>query len=195
MSPLAAPPGDLAHFPRHLLAPATFLARVHRADRGAWWFSADGSGRFDLPSPQGTCYLGESALAGFLVVFGGSALVAEPDVLRRRVSWPAVSGELALADCTVGSARAFGVTGAIHSTPDYALTQAWARAFAAAGFAGVRYRVSHDPEQRLVGVALFGPAGAPADGALWPPGEPQPIGSELLREARERFGILVLPEL
>jgi len=64
-----------------------------------------------------------------------------------------------LADCTISAARKFGITGAIHTQPDYTVPQAWAEAFAAAGFGGIRYRVSHDPAQRELGVVLFGAAG------------------------------------
>lgn len=94
-----------------------------------------------------------------------------------------------LADCTSRRARAFGVTAALHAGEDYALTQAWARAFADAGFDGVRYLVSHDPRQRLAGVALFGPAGTPRRRT----GKAEPIPSAIVRDAERRFGIRVLP--
>lgn len=97
---------------------------------------------------------------------------------------------LALADCTARRARAFGVTAALHSSDDYALAQAWAAAFARSGFDGVRYFVSHDPAQRLVGVALFGPEGAPD----WPGGRPHAMGEDLIQRAERLFGIRVLPE-
>lgn len=75
---------------------------------------------------------------------------------------------------------------AIHSTEDYDLTQAWAVALLAAGFEGIRYLVSHDPSQRLVGVAVFG------QGAL-EFGEPEPIGAETIAAAEAEFNIRVRP--
>lgn len=93
-----------------------------------------------------------------------------------------------LADCTSRRARAFGITAAIHSSPGYALTQAWATALARAGFDGVRYLVSHDPAQRYVGIALFGPAGT----SDWPVAETAPLGAELLGTVRRRFGIGIM---
>jgi hypothetical protein len=36
---------------------------------------------------------------------------------------------------------------------------------AAAGYPGVRYLLRHDPKQDLVGIAVFGPAGAPSEDA------------------------------
>ncbi len=94
-----------------------------------------------------------------------------------------------LADCTSARCRKLGLTGEVHSTPDYARTQAWAAAFAAAGFDGVRYLLRHDPSQRLRGIALFGPAGAPP----WPFAPGDPIGLALVAEAARRFGLRVLP--
>ena len=79
-------------------------------------------------------------------------------------------------------------TAAIHSTEDYAETQRSAGAFARHTYGGVRYLVSHDPSQRLVGVALFGDAGERA----WPY-EERMILPSLILAARERFGITVLP--
>lgn len=94
-----------------------------------------------------------------------------------------------LADCTVARARRFGVSGTIHTQPDYDLTRAWAEAFAAAGFDGIRYRLDHDPAQRQLGVALFGPAG---EGDL-PVRAREPIDEAISEEARRRFGLVVAP--
>lgn len=54
-------PGDLSGFPA--VPPPARLVRVCRAARATWWFSADGSGRFDLNPPEGTCYLATDAYA------------------------------------------------------------------------------------------------------------------------------------
>ncbi len=57
----------------------------------------------------------------------------------------------------------------------------------------MRSWLRHDPAQRLYGIALFGPAGAPdpAD-PDWRPGTYTPIDQELLEAARA-FGYRVLP--
>jgi hypothetical protein len=165
------------------------LYRIHRRDLGAWWFSHDASGRFDLRSPRGTCYLAEDPLGSFVEVFRDTRIVAERDVDGRVVSTLHVSEDVALADCTKSRARGFGVTAAIHSSEQYTRTQEWARAFADAGFSGIRYLVSHDPAQLLVGVALFGSAGAHD----LPVAATRPIESAVVSAARDRFGILVVP--
>ena len=55
------------------------LFRAHTAGLGPWWFCSDGSGRFDLPAPAGTCYVATSAVAAVRerlgVVLGGAATV------------------------------------------------------------------------------------------------------------------------
>ena len=174
-----------------MLFRSAFLYRIHRAERKAWWFSSDGSGRFDLTSSKslGTCYLAEDPLGSFVEVFRDTRLSAEEDVFARRLSALRLRKRMKLADCTSRKTRAWGLTAAIHSGEDYELTQAWARAFHAAGFDGVRYFVSHDPSQRLVGVALFGRAGAPS----WSTGRSARIGPALIREAERRFGLRVVP--
>ena len=190
MSPLGAPPPDLDSFPAHFAGSDRDLYRIHLAGRSPWWFSSSGDGRFDLPHGEtGTCYLAERPIGAFLEVFRSSTVVPAVEVAARRLSRLRPPRPVRLADCTATEARAFGVTAAIHSTPDYDLPRLWAEAFAAAGFDGVRYRVSHDPSQQELGVALFGPAGS---GTL-PVAETQEIGSELLEEARRRFGLVVAP--
>jgi hypothetical protein len=92
-----------------------------------------------------------------------------------------------LADCTHPHALQFGATGSIHSTPDRALTQAWAAAFHAAGFGGLRYFVSTDPRMQLVGIALFHASGE----AAWPVAASDPIGDALIDEIEREFGVLV----
>ena len=176
-------------FPSHRLAPTTPLVRIHRDDRHPWWFSHDRSGRFDLPPPRGTCYLAEDPLGALVEVFRYTALVPEVEVAGRRISTLHVRDTVSLADCTSRRARAFGITAAIHSGEEYERTQAWAAAFDEAGFGGVRYLVSHDPAQRLVGVALFGAAG-PAD---WPVASTNPIDAGVTRAAERQFGSRVLP--
>ena len=96
---------------------------------------------------------------------------------------------LRLADCTVREARRFGITLEIGASDDYELCQRWAEAFVAAGLAGIRYRLRHDPSGLLVGIALFGAAGE-ADWAVEASGT---IPDDLIREAHKRFGIIVVP--
>jgi hypothetical protein len=173
------------------LAAGAGLFRIHRRTRQPWWFGADGSGRFDLTTDaaRGTCYLAERDLGSFVEVFRDTPIIDERDVRARVVTVVRLPHDVVAADCTSSRARRFGVTSAIHSSEDYASTQAWAAALSRAGFDGVRYLVGHDPAARLVGLALFGPRGDPG----WGHDAPQEIGGALTRSAEERFGIRVLP--
>jgi RES domain-containing protein len=99
------------------------------------------------------------------------------------------SARLRLADCTLEEARRLGVTLEIGASDDYALCRRWAEAFAGRGFAGIRYRLRHDPSGSLLGVALFGAAGE----AAWAVEARGPIPDDLIRNAERRFGIIVVP--
>src|SRR5205823_8141686 len=96
------------------------LYRLHRSDGGPWWFSSDGSGRFDLrESDHGTCYLAVSAVGAFIEVFRVATVIPEAEVEARSLSTLAPPKRVNLADCTVSAARKFGITGAVHTQPDY----------------------------------------------------------------------------
>ncbi|MGH9381706.1 MAG: RES domain-containing protein, partial [Thermoanaerobaculia bacterium] len=85
--------------------------------------------------------------------------------------------------------RRFGVTGEIHSTPDYEATQRWASALRDAGVDGVRYLCGQDPSRREIGIALFGVAGE----ADWPVAETVAVSEEVLHAVERDCGIHVLP--
>jgi hypothetical protein len=189
LSPLRRPPDDLSGFPAFDLRRRERLYRLHRSDVRPWWFSGDGSGRFDLRDGMGTCYLAVTAVGAFIEVFRVETVIPEGEVEARALSTVAPPKRVSLADCTVSAARKFGITGAIHTQPDYALPQAWAEAFAAAGFGGIRYRLSHDPAQKELGVALFGPAGAQS----LPVRATEAVPAVVVEEARQRFGLVVAP--
>lgn len=189
VSPLAAPPADLRGFPGYALPPDRVLYRLHRCERSPWWFSNDGSGRFDLEDNQGTCYLAAEPVGAFIEVFRTRTVIPEAEAAVRCLAELQPANATMLADCTAEAARAFGVTASLHSQPDYELTRAWAKALADAGFGGVRYRLAHDPSARQLGVALYGAAG---EGTA-PVRDTGPIPPDVLDEARRRFGLLVLP--
>lgn len=166
------------------------IFRIHRRDHTPWWFSSDGNGRFDLSGEEeGTCYLAETPVGAFIEVFRHQPVIAAEEVDARLLATLSTRKRSKIADCTMAKARRFGITAAIHTQPDYELTRRWAQAFAKAGFHGIRYRVSHDPSQRELGVALFGPAGDQD----WPVRADDPIGTDVIEEAQARFGLVVAP--
>jgi hypothetical protein len=118
-------------------------------------------------------------------------MVAEEDIALKAHFTAALIDEMHLADCCAPRAAAFGINVEIHSTTAYDQTQAWASAFAQAGFAGVRYFCRSDPAARLLGYALFDQRGEAPNGA-WPSGQDRPIDEAILREA-EDYGLRARP--
>lgn len=164
---------------------------MFRKGRSPWWFSSDGSGRFDLPVPHGTCYLAEEQLGSLLEVARGLTLLPETFLSSRQLltTWP--TRPLRLADLTAAAAYSYGVTGELSAAPDYTAPHARARALQAAGFAGIRYRVRHDPRGHLVGIAWFGRAGRLTHP---PPSHRQALPATLLLDAAP-FGMHVAADL
>lgn len=173
---LGPPPASLAGFPAYLVDTDADLFRAHGRELGPWWFGSDGSGRFDLPSPRGTCYVALDPLSALRErlgpVLGGSSAVPESLLEASVVSRLRLPQPREVADAQDRGAAAFGVTRELESTVPYAVPQAWARAFDGAGLGGVRYGPRFTPG-RSSAVALFGAEGA----ADWPR-DPDPVPAQ-----------------
>ena len=164
----------LARFPRRTLRGDRTIYRIHRSANGAWWFSSDGTGRFDpVGTGKGACYLAEQPLGAWIEVFS-----------------VAIGRDLRLANLASRRALEFGVTATLGAGEDYTQSQAFAAQAVDAGFDGIRHLVRHDPSQHLYGIALFGAPGADPD---WPGGDDGPIEVELAADARAAFGYRVVP--
>jgi RES domain-containing protein len=186
----------MTRFPRRTLRGDKTLYRIHREVTGGWWFSSDGSGRFDPPpdSGKGACYLAEGPLGAWVEVFRKKMLVSESAVADRVLMSVELGRDLRLADLTSRRALQFEVTASLGANEDYRSSQAFAGRAIAAGFDGIRYFVRHDPGQRLQGIVLFHDAGAVARGSRrWPRGRHDPIPGAVIAEAERLFGYRVLP--
>lgn len=163
---------DLSAFPGRGLTAGSTWFRAHRAEHGPWFF-ASGGGRFDLPSPRGTCYLAASPETAAREVVGPdlarSGRVPAPLVEGRVVSSLSLPQSARLARLTSSGALRFGVIGSeLAAAVTYDLSQTWASAFASAGWAGLWYAPRFSGAHARA-VALFGDAGAQD----WPP-DPAP---------------------
>lgn len=172
-------PAELERLPRWSLRGRT-LHRVYRADRAtAWWFASlpdpdadpDAHGRFDLPAPDGACYLGLTAVAAVLETFQQFTGLL-PDIelqARRRAQVRTPSTAPIGADLAAARARGCGVTAALWAGGDRALTQSWAQQLRRAGWRALHHGIAHDPTGRLRAVTLFDSAGAhpPYDDDGW----------------------------
>jgi hypothetical protein len=118
----------------------------------------------------------------------------ERDLQARLLAEVTLERDLRLADLTSRDALRFGVTGSLTAGADYGEAQAFASSAADAGFDCMLWHVRHDPAHTLVGVALFGPAGAPEPSdPTWRAPESTPIGPDLIAEAEREFRYRVLP--
>jgi hypothetical protein len=183
----------LARFPRRTLRAGADIYRIHGRDRNPWWFSSDGTGRFDpVDSGFGACYFAERPLGAWIEVFRRDMQLSELAVLERALFRVRLGRDLRLADLPSRRALQFGVTASLGANEEYAESQRFAVRAVEAGFAGIRYLVRHDPAQQLYGIALFGSPGA-ARGPTGARGTDRPLPEELTEEAQRRFGYRILP--
>jgi hypothetical protein len=175
--PLAPPPAALGGFPSR--RPGASLRRLFRScwhrDRvtGAvnsspWRFGAipPGAGRFDLPTPDGTCYWSDRRYGAWLEVWRGASTIDLVDARARRL-WTAQAPPLRLADLLSPRSYHYGITADISTQPEHALPQQWAAALHGVGFAGLVGSCSHDPASAALNVAVFGQEGTPAAQPDW----------------------------
>lgn len=155
-------PGDLTGFPSGV--PPAVLVRVCRADRGTWWYSTDGSGRFDLFPPAGTCYLATDAYAAIREATRLGPVSTDWVLARESRTVPPPNPTARLAATTRKAAGRFGVTTELATVVPYERSRRWAAAFRDHGFDGIRHELRHDQRVRPSGIALFGPAGEAAHG-------------------------------
>jgi hypothetical protein len=166
-----SPDVDLSVFPAVESRGTTFY-RAKRHDRGAWWFAstpadADGvdGGRFDLATPRGTCYWADSVEVAVRERLAHHTLTTNTVFAARAREMVVVAARASrgrrFADVTDPAAVRSGVGAELQTMGDYRVPQAWARAFDAAGFAGVRYSTRFTSAAAANAWAVFGSAGVP----------------------------------
>lgn len=176
----AAPsdPDEVLGFPSRDASGTWFRAHVDRGgpDRGCWWFASvgvdpDESGRFDLPTPEGTCYFAstdeaaarervgtqlrktagrESVLASVLATKDGPVVVTG-----------VVLGAVKAANLPVRRADRWVNRSLWVGTGIYRISQGWAALWRAAGSEGLLYEPRFTGGARVRALALFGAAGRP----------------------------------
>jgi hypothetical protein len=184
---------QLAGFPARTWKAGRALWRIHRTANCAWWYSAE-HGRFDPVHVLGVgaCYLAPDPLGAFVEVYRTRMELDQADIDDHGLARVEFDRDLRLADIVSRRALSFGVTAEIDASGDYEASQQLASRLAVTGYDGIRWSVRHDPAQRLVGVALFGPVGAPLSGTQ-PRADSRAIDERLLDEARRKFGYRVVP--
>ncbi len=148
-------------------------------------------GRFDLPPPEGTCYLATDEITALLEVIGPDlerGAISSDFLKARSIRKLRLPEEVDLADLTSRKAVRFGVTLEIATLLPYDLPQAWALALRSIGAPGLAYQPRHDPSRR-VSLALFGAHG---ERKRWKKGREIPIARELIERLHDECGIEVL---
>ncbi len=159
----APPPDiDLRDFPARPLRAGEHWWRQHRATLGPWWFSCEGTGRFDLRPPRGTCYLASTASATIRERLGADLvahrLVPASLLAGRVVSKLTLRHDVRAANLDAAAAAWFGVTRELAVMVPYTVPRAWANALASSGFEAVLANLRFSPG-RARGLALFDEAG------------------------------------
>lgn len=162
----------MAGLPAHTPAPGDTFWRVYRtvdpdtgASRGPWYFAsvtptrpAAQAGRFDLPHPEGTCYLADDPAAAYREHF--QALRVDPvDERQRALASIAPGRPVSFGDLASPDAEAFGISLVEATIRDRRQTQKIARQVRRAGFGGVRVLRRSDPSGTTHTVGLFDRAG------------------------------------
>ena len=205
--PLGEPPASHVLFRLAKMAvTGRRLHRIFRADRSSpWWFSSipgdsDAGGRFDLPEPEGACYLSTSPAGAALEVFqdfGRGVLPMSEMRIRQRAELVAPPSSPTAAQLTSARARSLGVTPALWSSPDRRLTQRWARALRQAGWMAIWHGTAHDPTAQTRAITLFDIAGEHApygDVAGWSVETVVLDRDERTKAALVRYGIRVIAD-
>lgn len=141
------------------------------------WFFASGSGRFDLPAPDGTLNLARESIGAVKESFGhlliGATRVRREEIDARKLARLSLVQSVDVANLfDTTAAQAGVVAGELTATgPDYAPFQSLAASLRAAGVAGLAAPLRFSVNEHTVGYYLFGIAGPRA----WPPGVEEPI--------------------
>jgi hypothetical protein len=148
-------------------------------------------GRFDLPEPEGTCYLASDEISALLEVVGRdriSGVVPTELLCSKRIRVLRVPREMSLSDLTSRRSARFGITAEIGTIVPYDCPQAWAARLRESGSGGLVYLLRHDPVGSD-GFALFGDHG---EEQRWDWGQERPISEELIERFEKETGLEVI---
>ena len=146
-------------FPLATLRGDQEISRIHRSARDPWWFSTDGSGRFDpVGSGSGSCYFAKEPIGAWIEVFRKQILLADDEVNQRSLYRLRLGRDLKLADITSRRALQFGVTASLGANEDYTTSHTFAAEALASGFDGIRYPRPARPRSKALRIRTLRPA-------------------------------------
>lgn len=186
---------NVARLPRTTLKAGTQLYRIHRSSNVPWYFDGSGDGRFDPAGTpgRGCCYWAADPLGAWVEVFRTRMVLTPDDLSERRLTALTLEADVRLPDLTNRQALRAGVTAAVTAGSDYTDSHDLADSLQGVD-EGIRWRLRHDLEQRLIGVALFGDEGPATRRSRkhLPPSRTRPIPVSLVTAATAAFGYEVL---
>ncbi len=141
---------DWRRFPMRTVGPKLELHRVHRSANGFAWFANNSVFRFDPPvshtSKFGTCYFSYSPIGAFMETMGRAPFVDRATEIDIRVmTTTRLAQARRVADLTSRRAVGFGIDNSYSAGADYGPSQALAALLFDSGFAGIHYKIRHDP--------------------------------------------------
>ena len=145
--------------------------RPTKLGRGCWYYSPlpanpTRGGRFDVPTPKGTCYFASTPEAAAMERVGRFTAQRKPvpaDLIIDRVVSTVPADDLPDGAAELRATRAasaFGVTSELFTMSDYSVPQAWASSISNAGYDALVYTPRFSPG--ATAVSVFGPQGAKA---------------------------------
>ncbi|MCC3273501.1 RES family NAD+ phosphorylase [Arthrobacter zhangbolii] len=157
-------PDDVTDFPVHKQGVSDDLFRAVAKGNGSWYFASKPTGRFNLSSPRGTCYMATDIPTAIRERLGETItrerLVPQATVDAMEVTTLRLPAEAKLADTGAEAAANFGAIRELGSISNaYALTCQWATAFDSAGLDGVLYESRFTSIARPTAIAYFGAEG------------------------------------
>ncbi len=185
---------DWPRFPAIQVGSDLELTRIHHETRHPAYFNASDAWRFGSPNRSfGVCYLGyKDPLAAYVEKYGRFGVITASQVRDDALSTLRLKSPVAVADLTERSILGtYGISNAHSAGSDYGPSQELAANLYDAGFAGIRYRIRHDPAMKLEAIALFGAPGEDSSRFSEPKTE-NPLPKWLIRQG-SAFGIEDIP--
>lgn len=184
-------------FPRKTVAAGFRVIRAHKWTNLPWYFGCAGTGRFDLASPRGTCYVASDPLGALAEslgdtgqVVGGVRLISATEIESRCIRVLSLPREVLAADFTSPRAENFGVSRAASFAERRDVSQRLAADLYGARFGAILYETRR--RRGAFSLALFGAAGARSR-RPWLPGDARAVTAREIEKLRTEFGILVKP--
>jgi RES domain len=149
-------------FPTKKIAVGSRYYRSFTKGKGPWYFNPTNAFRFNIPTPDGTCYLATDILTAILERLGehlADGPIPREDVDKMQVAELELQATVIAALTGHKKAALYGCHREICTTDDYSLTQEWARAFRRLPVDAISYESRLTSESTMNALALFGPEG------------------------------------